>query len=61
MTVMLCFNSSFLLKQFNPISQGKGLKMVLNKKVKNDFSQKPASKTMNIFWNLKNASFKKLE
>ena len=26
------FNSSFLLKQFNPISQGKGLKMVLNKK-----------------------------
>ena len=34
MTAMLCFNSSFLLKQFNPISQGKGLKMVLNKKGK---------------------------
>ena len=50
MTAMLCFNSSFLLKQFNPISQGKGFKMVLNKKVKNDFSL-----------NLKNASFQKLD
>ena len=35
------FNSSFLLKQFNPISQGKGLKMVLNKKGKKGLFPEP--------------------
>ena len=33
MTVMLCFNTSFLLKQFNPISQGKGLNSTRNPRV----------------------------
>ena len=55
------FNSSFLLKQFNPISQGKGLKMVLNEKGKKWLFPETCSKDYEFFWNLKNASFEKLE